>query len=362
MAASLLASMPPSGLRFVTDTQPGIRRYRRGKGYLYTMPANESPTGRPTPIHDEATLARIKSLDIPASWRQVWISPQPGGHLQATGRDLRGRRQSRYHPHWRTFRDETRFDQMLRFSEILPAMRSRVESDIDLPGMPRERILAILIRLMDSAGRSNGNSHLREAAEEIGIAKHTKSQPNSTTCFQINGKGKKHKLDIGDHHLNRVVCEYVDLPGFELFQYTDNHGKRARIGCSDINDYVYSSSCGEFTARDFRTWSGSLLAFEFLCQSPLPKARDEAGKRVTEAVSRVSNQLSHTPAICRKCLIHPAVIESYLGGTIQRWLHSANGTHDGKHRHDGFLKLALHERCLFCLLEDWAERSRLVTA
>jgi DNA topoisomerase-1 len=347
-------------LRFVSDTQPGIRRYRRGKGYLYTMPASASPTGRPTPIHDEATLARIKSLDIPDSWRQVWISPQPGGHLQATGRDSRGRRQTRYHPHWRTFREETRFDQMLRFSEILPTIRSRVESDIDLPGMPRERILAILIRLMDSAGSSNGR--VRKATAEIETAKHTKSQANSTTWFQINGKGKKYKIDIGDHHLNRVVCEYVDLPGFELFQYTDSHGKRACIGCSDINDYVHSSARGEFTARDFRTWCGSLLAFEFLCQSQLPKATDEANKRVIEAVRRVSNQLSHTPAVCLKCLIHPAIIESYHGGTIQRWLDPANGANNDQHRHADFRKLALHERCLYCLLKDWAERSGSATA
>lgn len=350
------ASPSANGLRFVTDTQPGIRRYRRGKGYLYTMPTSSSPNGRPTPIHDEATLARLKTLDIPDSWRQVWICPQPEGHLQVTGRDSRGRRQSRYHPLWRTFRDETRFEQMLRFSEILPAMRARVEADIDLPGTPRERILAILIRLMDSAASSNGNGHPRQATAEIDISKRMKSQADSITWFQINGKGKRHEINAGDRHLNRLICEYIDLPGFELFQYTDNHGKRTRIGCSDINDYVHSSTGGKFTARDFRTWSGSLMAFELLGQLQPPKAEDEASKCVTEAVHQVSRRLSLTPAMCRKCLIHPAVIKSYRGGAIRRWLDSASHAFSATHRHADFLKLAITERCLVCLLENWAAR------
>lgn len=353
------ASTPRNGLRFASDTQPGIRRYRRGKGYLYTMPASASPTGRQTIIHDEATLARIKALAIPDSWRQVWISPTPEGHLQAAGRDSRGRRQSRYHAHWRTFCNETRFGQMLRFSEILPAIRARVEHDLELPDMPREHVLAILIRLMDSAtssGNDNGNDH--KAIGKIDIAKRIKSNTSNITWFQINGKGKKHKLDLGDPHLNRLVCEYTDLPGFELFQYTGSNGARARVDCSDLNDYVRSSTGGEFSARDFRTWCASLMAFEFLSQLQLPAAKEDARKNVTEAVRRVSRRLSHTPAMCRKCLIHPAIIESYLGGAVGHWLDSANGANNGNHRHADFLKLAFHERCLYCLLEDWGKRSR----
>lgn len=350
-------------LRFVSDTQPGIRRYRRGKGYLYTMPASASPSGRQTIIHDADTIARIKALDIPDSWRQVWISPRPDGHLQATGRDSHGRRQSRYHPHWRSFREEKRFEQMLRFSELLPTMRAQVERDIDLSGMPRERVLAILVRLMDSASSgTRGNGHDRKAIGQIESEEPARSQPDTTTWFQINGKGKKHKIDINDPHLNRLVCEYTDLPGFELFQYTDSHGRRARIDCSDINDYVRSSTGAEFTARDFRTWCSSLMAFDLLSQSQVPLAKDEANERVTEAVRHVSHRLSHTPAMCRECLIHPAVIESYLGGTIHHWLNSTNSNSDGKHRHANFFKLAMNERCLYCLLEDYAERSRAPTA
>lgn len=343
------ASAPHAGLCFVTDTQPGIRRYRRGQGYLYTMPA--SPAGRPTPIHEEATLARIKALAIPDSWRQVWISPTPDGHLQATGRDNRGRRQSRHHPQWRIFRDQTRFEHMLRFSEILPAMRARVESDLRQPGMPLDRILATLIRLMDIAAGTG----VHEAADETGIAKPVSSRPGGALWFQINGRGKKHRIDIGDSHLKRIVCEYIDLPGFELFQYIDSNGRRVSIGCSEINAYVRSSTGGEFTARDFRTWCGSLLAFEFLSGSPPPSAKDEADQRVSEAIRRVSRRLLHSPAACRKCLIHPAVIESYLAGAIRHWLGSAGS--EGSHRHADFDKLDINERRLFCLIEDWAAKS-----
>ena len=304
-------SAKAAGLRYVTDRQAGIHRLKRGAGFRYT-----GPDGKP--VHDKAVLARIKSLVIPPAWTDVWICTNPSGHLQATGRDARGRKQSRYHPRWREVRDETKYERMSLFAQALPNIRKRVTDDLAKPGLPREKVLGTIVKLMEETCIRVGNEEYAKNNHSYGLTtlrtRHV--EVNGTKIhFDFQGKsGVRHTVDIHDRRLARIVKQCNDLPGYELFQYLDEEGNRHSIDSADVNDYLREVSGQDFTAKDFRTWAGSVLACTMLGEIGPYETLTEAKKNVVEAIKQVANRLGNTPSVCRKCYVHPAVLEAYMGG------------------------------------------------
>jgi DNA topoisomerase-1 len=311
-----------AGLRYVSDVMPGIRRKRAGRGFSYLSAGGQ-------PIRDDRTLARIRSLAIPPAYTDVWICPDPSGHIQATGRDARGRKQYRYHPRWREVRDETKYGRMLAFSEVLPTIRERVESDLARPGLPREKVLAAVIRLLESTGIRVGNDEYARANRSFGLTtlrnQHVEIS-GSKLRFQFRGKsGKSHEVELSDRRLARIVRRCQALPGEELFQYVDDEGNRQTIGSGDVNDYLRQISGQDFTAKDFRTWAGTILAVSALRElGPTPDER-AAKSIILKAIDRVAGQLNNTRAVCRKYYVHPVVIETYTAGSLQDSLVNGNG-------------------------------------
>ena len=302
-------------LRYVTDQKPGIRRKRWGRSFRYF-------DAEGNPIHDEKTLARIKSLAIPPAWREVWICPLSYGHLQATGRDARGRKQSRYHPRWREVRDETKYERMRLFGEWLPRIRERVEQDLALPGLPRAKVLATIVRLLETTFIRVGNQEYARENQSYGLTtlrnKHVDVE-GSTVHFKFKGKsGRVHQIDLEDRRLARIVKRCLDLPGYELFQYLDDDGQPHSIDASDVNEYLHEITGQPFTAKDFRTWAGSLLACGALRELNQFESATQAKKNLVQAIKHVSAQLGNTPAVCRKCYVHPGVIASYLDGDMAK--------------------------------------------
>jgi DNA topoisomerase-1 len=314
-------SAEEAGLRYVSDAMPGIRRRRAGKGFTYL-----DPDGRR--ITDRATLARIRSLAIPPAYTDVWISPHANGHLQATGRDARGRKQYRYHPRWREVRDETKFGRMLAFSEALSRIRKGVERDLSRPGLPREKVLAAVVQLLELTGIRVGNDEYARTNQSFGLTTlrddHVEVS-GSTMRFEFRGKsGKVHRVSLSDRRLARIVARCQSLPGEELFQYVDDEGIHQTIGSSDVNDYLREIAGDDFTAKDFRTWSGTLLALAALEElGPAPSER-EAKSTVLAAIDRVAERLNNTRAVCRKYYVHPGVFDAYLTGTLLQT--TPNGT------------------------------------
>jgi DNA topoisomerase-1 len=309
-----------AGLRYVSDTAPGIARRRRGKGFEYL----DSDGKR---IRDKETLARIRSLAIPPAWKDVWICPRANGHLQATGRDAKGRKQSRYHPRWREVRDETKYERMKLFGEALPKIRERVEKDLSLPDLPREKILATIVRLLETTFIRVGNVEYAKENHSYGLTtlrnKHVDVE-GSTVRFKFQGKsGKHHVIDLNDRRLARIVKRCLDLPGYELFQYVDDDGTAHSVDSSDVNEYLRSITEQPFTAKDFRTWAGTVLACLTLSEFEIFDSATQAKKNVIAAIKNVAEQLGNTPAVCRKCYIHPTVLDCYMCGELQRILKAA---------------------------------------
>ena len=315
-------SAQAAGLRYVSDTQPGIRRKKAGKGFGYV-----GTDGKP--IKDEKELARIRSLAIPPAYTDVWICPSPNGHIQATGRDARGRKQYRYHPKWREVRDETKFGRMLAFSEVLPKIRARLEKDLALPGLPRDKVLATVVRLLECTCIRVGNDEYAKANRSYGLTtlqdKHVEIS-GSTLRFEFKGKsGKMHKVNLSDRRLAKIVYRCQALPGEDLFQYLDDEGVRQTVGSGDVNDYIKEISGQEFTAKDFRTWAGTLLAVEALTEIGTFSSQRHAKSNVLKAIDRVAEQLNNTRAVCRKYYVHPAVFEHYLAGNMTEALKNGTG-------------------------------------
>jgi DNA topoisomerase I len=302
-----------AGLRYVSDAKPGITRKRRGKGFAYFAADG-------TPIRDQAVVARIKSLAIPPAWGGVWICPNPNGHLQATGRDARGRKQSRYHPHWRQVRDETKYERMKIFGEALPVIRERVERDLSLPGLPREKVLATIVRLLETTFIRVGNQEYARENRSYGLTTMRNRHVDvngSRVRFNFDGKsGVHHTIDLNDHRLARIVKRCLDLPGYELFQYLDDGGAHRSVDSADVNEYLREIATPPFTAKDFRTWAGTVLACATLREFEAFTSQTEARKNVVNAIASVAKRLGNTPSVCRKCYVHPAVIASYLGGEM----------------------------------------------
>jgi len=311
-----------AGLRYVDDRRPGITRVKAGKKFSYRDPAGRT-------IRDGETLIRIRSLAVPPAWRKVWICDDPDGHVQATGRDARGRKQYRYHPRWREVRDGNKYERMIAFGRALPRIRRRVEKDLAQPDLPREKILATVVRLLELTLIRVGNEEYARQNESFGLAtmrdRHVRVN-GSALQFQFRGKsGILHEIDVRDRRLVRIVRQSRDLPGFELFQYVDATGERRTIDAADVNAYLKSVAGDEFTAKDFRTWAGTVLAARALRELGVFNSHAQAKRNVLQAVEAVAKRLGNTRAVCRKCYVHPEVVHAYLDGTLAESLNHKAG-------------------------------------
>jgi DNA topoisomerase-1 len=271
-------------------------------------------------VRDKETLARIRSLVIPPAWQNVWICANPKGHLQVTGRDARGRKQSRYHPRWRSVRDETKYERMTIFGELLPIIRERVNDDLSLPGLPRLKILAVIVRLMEVTLIRVGNEEYARENQSYGLTtmrnKHVRVEGSGVT-FKFPGKSRvKHIVDFNDRRLAKIIQRCQDIPGYELFQYVDSDGAHHSIDSADVNEYLREISREDFTAKDFRTWAGTVLACTMLQEFEAFASQTEAKRNVVQAIKDVAARLGNTPSVCRKCYVHPAVLDSYLSGAM----------------------------------------------
>lgn len=309
----------PPGLRYVDDSRAGYTREWKNGAFVFFNTQGKQ-------LSDEADIKRINALAIPPAYTNVWICPDARGHLQATGRDARGRKQYRYHPHWRETRDATKYERMLAFSAVLPKLRARVARDLDLQGMPRNKVLATVVRLLDTTLVRIGSEEYARDNKSYGLTtlrkKHL-SVKSGTLRFQFRGKsGIEHDVSVSDPRIAKIVKRCMDLPGHELFQYLDADGQRHAISSSDINDYLHEITGADFTAKDYRTWAGSVFALAALRKLAWETVT-EARKHVVGTIKEVSKILRNTPAVCRKCYVHPAVIEAFEAGQLADELPSA---------------------------------------
>lgn len=302
-----------AGLRYVHDSMPGIHRERAGKGFRYVGEDGQ-------PVEDDSALARISALVIPPAWTDVWIAPTSRGHIQATGRDEKGRKQYRYHPRWREVRDEAKYSRMIAFAEVLPSLRGQVETDLGLPGLQRDKVLATVVRLLDETNIRVGNEEYARENRSFGMTtlrnRHVEVN-GSTLRFTFRGKsGKQHEVEVKDQRVARIVKRCQELPGHELFQYVDDEGARQAVESSDINAYLRQKTGQDFTAKDFRTWAGTVVAAHALRELGGCKSEAQAKRNIVEAIKEASMKLGNTPAICRKCYVHPTILDSYMNGTL----------------------------------------------
>jgi DNA topoisomerase-1 len=301
-----------AGLRYVTDGRPGIRRKRAGKGFSYV-----SPEG--SPVRDEGELRRIRALAVPPAWTDVWICPDPRGHIQATGRDARGRKQYRYHTRWREVRDETKYGRMVAFGDVLPEIRRRVSADLRKDGLPRAKVLAAVVRLLETTLIRVGNEEYAKENRSYGLTtlrdRHVRVR-GDTLRFEFVGKGgQRRRIDLRDAKLARIVKRCQDLPGQVLFQYVGDDAHVRDVGSEDVNDYLREITGQEFTAKDFRTWTGTVMAALALAELEPFRSQRQAKKNVVSAIEQVAERLGNTPAVCRNCYVHPQVIDAYLDGS-----------------------------------------------
>lgn len=300
-----------AGLRYTTEDQPGIRRVTRGKGFIHVRANGER-------VKDAAILARIRRLAIPPAWTDVWISPHENGHIQATGRDARRRKQYRYHPRWREMRDENKFGRMMDFARALPQIRRRVGRDLSRRGMPREKVLATVVGLLEASLIRVGNDEYARQNNSYGLTTMRNRHARVTgekIRFTFPGKsGKRHEIDVRDPQLARLVRRCQEMPGQELFCYEDEEGRTCDVTSQDVNAYLREIAGEDFTAKDFRTWSGTVLAAIALREFEAVTHQAQAKKNVVSAIETVARMLGNTPAICRKCYVHPEILECYLAG------------------------------------------------
>jgi DNA topoisomerase-1 len=302
-----------AGLRYVTDSMRGITREPDGAAFRYVDADGAT-------VEDEATLARIKSLVIPPAWTDVWICRLANGHLQATGRDARKRKQYRYHPRWRSVRDEVKYERMLNFGKALPQIRVAVDAALKLPGLPREKVLATIVELLEVTMMRIGNEEYARTNKSFGLTTLRSRHVNvdgKAVEFRFRGKsGVFHAIKLQDRRLARIIARIRDLPGQELFQYIDDDGEPRTVDSADVNDYLRTVTGEDYTAKDFRTWSGTVLAALALQEFEKFDSEAQAKKNIVRAIESVAEKLGNTPTICRKCYVHPAIIDAYLDGTI----------------------------------------------
>jgi len=302
-----------AGLRYVTDATPGISRKRRGRGFAYVGPDGEV-------IRDAAELDRIRKLAVPPGWSDVWICPLATGHLQVTARDARGRKQYRYHPRYRDIRDETKFGRMIAFSEILHQIRERVERDISLPELSRDKVLATVVWLLERTLIRVGNDEYARANGSFGLTtlrrRHV-AVSGAKLRFEFRGKsGIPHSVAVTDRRIARIVQRCTELPGQELFQYVGDDGRRQTVDADDINQYLRRITERDVTAKDFRTWAGTMLAAAALREIGPASSEKQAKANVVRAIDQVAKRLGNTRAVCRKYYVHPALIGAYMEGFV----------------------------------------------
>lgn len=307
------ASAQAAGLRYSTDARPGISRRRAGRGFGYRRPDG-------TPVHDATTLGRIRALAIPPAWTDVWICLDPVGHLQVTGRDARGRKQYRYHARWRAGRDDAKFEGLIDFARVLPRIRKRCEADLARPGLPREKVLAAVVRLLETTLIRVGNDEYARLNRSFGLTTLRTRHARVTGTrirFRFRGKsGRQHEVGLRDRRLASIVRRCQDLPGQELFQYVGDDGEPHDVASDDINAYLREISGADVTAKDFRTWAGTVLAYRALRALDAGGDDRTARHNVIEAVRFTSDRLGNTPAVARRSYVHPAVLEAYLEGSL----------------------------------------------
>lgn len=305
-----------AGLRYTSDQTPGLRRRETGTGFAYF-----DAHGRT--VRDPAVLRRIRALVIPPAWREVWISPFANGHLQATGRDGRGRKQFRYHARWREVRDAAKYHRTLAFGRALPRIRARVARDAGRPGLGRAKVIAVMIRLLETTQVRVGNEEYLRQNQSVGLStmRNRHAQVHGARLrFVFRGKsGKQHDVELNDRRIARVVRRLQELPGQELFQYVDAEGRPQTISSHDVNAYLHEIAGEEFSAKDFRTWAGTVFTAVELGRHPRAGSVREAKRQLVATIRNVAQRLGNTPAICRRCYIHPVITESFLDGHVVRF-------------------------------------------
>lgn len=315
-AAARIVAAKSAHLRYVTDAMPGISRVGRPGRFRYRDAAG-------TTLRDKAALERIRALVIPPAWTGVWICPDENGHVQATGRDAKRRKQYRYHARWRATRDADKYGQLNDFVRVLPTLRNAVRRHLRLEGLPREKILAAVVRLLEATLIRVGNEKYVRQNGSFGLTtlrnRHVRIR-GQRLQFDFRGKsGKLHHIELEDARLATIVRRCRELPGHELFQYLDEHGGRQIVTSTDVNEYLCAVSGGRaYTAKDFRTWAGTVLAAAALRQHAVPRSQCQMRKNVVEAIKRVAQKLGNTPSVCRKCYVHPGVMDAYQNGRLAR--------------------------------------------
>ncbi len=304
-------------LTYVNCDEPGYRRVGPAKRFSYVDPHGKT-------VRDAKTLKRIRSLVLPPAWKNVWICARPEGHLQATGIDARGRKQYRYHPKWSALRGETKYAKLIHFGRKLPKIRARIGQDLDKPGLPKEKVLATIVRLLETSLIRVGNEEYARDNQSFGLTtmkdKHAEIHGQEIQ-FHFKGKsGVKHAIDVRNPRLAKIVKKCQDIPGHDLFQYLDTDKQSHHITSSDVNEYLHEIAGEEFTAKDFRTWAGTVLAAQALKEFEAVDSNAQAKRNIVQAIESVAKKLGNTKAVCRKCYIHPAVLDCYLDGTLAEML------------------------------------------
>jgi len=337
-----LTSAKQAGLRYVCDDQPGIRRVHGRLGFRFIAPNGKV-------IRNAAEVRRLRALAIPPAWTDVWICTDPRGHLQATGRDARGRKQYRYHAQWRACRDGNKYGRMEAFAAALPKIRARVAADLARSGLSREKVLAAVVQLLEKSLIRVGNEEYARQNKSFGLTtlqdKHVQVK-GSTLRFEFRGKsGVRHSVTVDDRRLARIVKQCRDLPGQDLFQYIDDDGRRCDVTSGDVNAYLKEITGEDFTAKDFRTWAGTVLAATALRELDKVESKTQANKNVVKAIEAVAGVLGNTRAVCRKSYVHPAVIDAYVDGSMAQALKRVTSTaKNARLRPDEAAVLALLQR------------------
>jgi DNA topoisomerase-1 len=309
-----------ASLLYVSDADPGIRRLRKGAGFSYTGPNGKAP--------GKTTLARIKAIVIPPAWTDVWISPDPDGHIQATGRDQRGRKQYRYHPQWTEERDSVKYSSLVAFAESLPALRRQIDADLRRHGLPLERVVASVVWLLDNTMIRIGNAAYARDNKSFGLTtlrdRHVEIT-GSSLRFAFKGKsGKEWKLKLVDRRIAKVVRGAQHLPGQKLFQYLDENGDRRPVRSEDVNRYIREASGADFSSKHFRTWGGTIHAASLFAATELPESETQQKRVINSVVDKVAERLGNTRAVCRRCYIHPLVFEAWSKGCLLDEMAEAN--------------------------------------
>jgi DNA topoisomerase-1 len=336
-----------AGLRYTTDAIPGIRRVKRRGGFSFI------DTGGKT-ITDKGEIARIKALAVPPAYTDVWISPLPNGHLQATGRDARGRKQYRYHKRWRAVRDENKFDRMIEFAKALPNIRAALARDIALPGMPREKVLATILTLMASTAIRIGNEEYARENDSYGLTTLREEHVDvkgARVRFRFRGKsGKDQQIEIRDKRIARIIKRSQDLPGQQLFEYLDDDGTQHPVRSEDVNEYLKAISDGDFTAKDFRTWEATMMcAIELAALKAEEQTPTERKKLVTEVITKVAAHLGNTLAVCKKSYVYPGVVDEFVNNGALKLIEKAVAKASPH-------ALDRHERAVVALIERIVSR------